>query len=195
MKKMKFNAVVLSRILIGSTLLIVIGTGVGFYYVQQILTQQATRTNHAKIDAELTQDELNRLKNLSSYLSENKDTVDRAAQVVADANQYQYQDQLINDVTTYANANGISIASFTFPVASSTAAPEPSATPTPSGLKRTQVTLAINGNVPYINMMRFLRAIEQNLTKIQVNSLSLTPDTKDPTVLQSPSLIIEVYLR
>ena len=132
MKKMKFNAVVLSRILIGSTLLIVIGTGVGFYFVQQILTQQATRTNHAKIDAELTQDELNRLKNLSSYLSENKDTVDRAAQVVADANQYQYQDQLINDVTTYANANGISIASFTFPVASSTAAPAPSATPTRS---------------------------------------------------------------
>lgn len=190
MKNLQLNAVLMSRILGGSLLLGIILIGVGFYFAEQQLASIATSVNHTKIDSELAEDELQRLKQLDTYLIENADEIDRAAKIVAESELYQYQNQVIDDLNSYAARHGIRIQSVDFPTDDKAA----SASPAPNGLKKTAVTVTVAGGIPYSQFMEFVRSIEHNLTKIQVSKLSLGIDD-DPNLLANSSIGLEVYLR
>lgn len=166
--------------------------GVGFYHGGKQLQTQATKTNHAKIDSELVQDEINRLKQLRATLANNEARIQRTKEVVAQSQQYTYQNQVVADLNEYAKRTGVTILGFDFPTPAAQGAP--SASPTPAGLKKITININIGGPVPYENFMKFLKSIEQNLTKMQITNISLIPD-KNPSNLTDSSIGLEVFIR
>lgn len=177
------NAIVLRYILIGLSATTVIGLSAAGWWVQQMLESKVRQTDHARIDAQLSAVELQQLKRLEQQLTDDKDIIERARQIAAPANQYQYQDQVIKDLSQYAGRLGLRINAFNF-----------TAQALQGNNNRTPFTITLDGPVPYETFLRFLRDIEANLTRMQVTSLALSPDA-NPAFIANPTLSMEVYIR
>lgn len=187
MKKMTFDAVFLSRLFIALIALTLIGAGLGCWQLQKILTAERLAADHAKIDATISTAELQKAHNLQVYLSNHKEDVEKAAAVVADTKTYQYQNQIVEDVNRFASIAGVTVLGFDFPVQKTI--------PSAAGAKTIQATVTLQNPVPYVNYLRFLKLIEQNLTKMQITEISITPDDKVIGRINNPTVGLQVYVR
>lgn len=190
MKNFRFDAVVLSWSLITLIALILLGAGVGSWQLQKILASERKLADHAKIDATISVDELRKAQNLQVYLETHKADVEKAATVVAETKTYQYQNQIVEDVNRYAAVAGVTVLGFNFPAQGTTAAPAGK-----TSIKTLQATVTLQNPVPYTNYLRFLKLIEQNLTKMQITDISITPDTKIVGQINNPTIGLQVYVR
>lgn len=189
----------LRLILVSSLFVIAIVEAVIFTFAYGQLSQTAVDASHTAVDASASENNLATLQKIKKILEEEKDVVSRASSIVADSQSYQYQDQIITDLNNFANKNGVSITNVDFsggqaPAASGqTAAPAP--TPAPAGLKSTSVTVTLKTPVNYDNLLRFIEAVEQNLTKMQISKISLSKGSATGNDITSDALTIEVYIR
>ena len=157
--------------------------------MQSMLNGQVVETDHAKIDADLSRTELQRAKSLQSYLDQNKSAIEKTNSVVSDTKTYQYQNQIVNDIETYASKAGVIVLGYSFP--QDTAAAKPDST----GLKSVSASLTLQTPLSYANYLRFLKYIEQNITKMQITNLGLTPDEDNANNIKSTSITLKVYVR
>jgi hypothetical protein len=185
------NALKLRIILCIGLLILVAALGTGVWWLQGVLAERVASTDRAKTDSEVAQLNLERLGKLQIQLQQQKDIVERADQIAATADNYQYQDQVVSDLENYANRHGIGIDNFDFSAASNKA----SSANSPAGTTRTPFTVSLRGPLQFDTFMSFLRDIENNLTKLQVSSLSLTPSQDNPKMVNNPSLSLVVYLK
>lgn len=175
---------------------IVLGIGTIGYcsvFAQQILSAKSLETDHVRIDANLAEEELLRLKSLKATLEREQGIVTKTAQIIAESQSYTFQDQVISDLSSYADKSDITITLIDF--GAKPGDKPPTAPGALSTLKRTEITLQLANNTPYINLLRFIRSIEENITKIQITSVNITPVRADPTLITSPLIKLEVYLR
>lgn len=210
--KMKLTAPILRIILLVVLALTLVIGGFGFYLIRQVMSDYAKETSSLNSQASASDQNIRSLQNLQSYLDSHKEDISKVNQVVADSKQYQYQNDIINDLTAFASQSGVSITSFTFTSnasAAATTSPAPAATggatkpatdaapaPAASSLKSTTVSVAITNPVDYNNLLTFINHIEQNLTKMQVSSVNLTHDAgKGKNEVSSDVFNIEVYVR
>lgn len=192
----------LRAILLISIALVIIAGGVIFYFANTSLRQVATSVSHKVADAQASGSTLDNLKKIQAFLDEQKSTIDRVNSIAADSQSYQYQDQIIVDLNTYASNAGIVITSINFTAADAAAATPPAsgaaATPdpaTPSApIKSTFVSVSIQSPVDYENLLRFIKSIEQNLTKMQISSVSMSKGAES-TDVTTDTLNIEVYVQ
>ena len=182
--------------------------GGGFYLAYTSLKKTAKEVSEVQTQAQTSDAKLQNLALLEKQLKENSVAVDRAKQIVADSQSYQYQNQIINDLTYYANQAHISITSFTFQDSTAAASSSSSSTSSSStsstnstlpastvnGVKSTQVAIQLGGNVAYQDFLHFLYLIEQNLTRMQVADVTMSKGD-DPNTVSAQSLNIEVYIR
>lgn len=185
------NALILRIVLVVGLVLLLAGVGTGAWWLQGQLTAQVINTDHARTDSELAQLELEKLRQIQKQLEDQKDIVQRADQIAASADNYQYQDQVVSDLQAYATRHEIEISGFDF---SKSSAPTNKGAG-PSGTTRTPFSISLKGPIAFDKFMNFLRDIENNLTKLQVSSLSLTPTTTDTTKVSNPSISLIVYLK
>lgn len=186
MKKVTFDAVFLSWLFIGLIGLILIGAGLGCWQLQKILAAERLIADHAKIDANISAEELQKAHNLQLYLANHKDDVEKAATVVAETKTYQYQNQIVEDVNRFASIAGVTVLGYDFPVQAAAAT---------KGVKTLQASVTLQNPVPYENYLRFLKLIEQNLTKMQITEISITPDEKVIGRINNPTVGLQVYVR
>lgn len=210
--KMKLTAPTLRIILLIALGLTLAVGAFGFYMLRQVMSDYAKETSSLNSQASASDQNIRSLQKLQAYLDSHKEDISKVNQVVADSKQYQYQNDIINDLTAFANQSGVSITSFTF--TSTAAGSAAAATPTPtaagsaakptgetaapatSALKSTTVSVAITNPVDYNNLLAFINHIEQNLTKMQVSSVNLTHDPgKGKNEVSSDVFNIEVYVR
>lgn len=148
-------------------------------------------------DASASQDNIQTLQKIQQELLANKDVIARTNDIVADSQSYQYQDQIITDINDYAAQAGINVTNIDFLKAdpSTTTTPaQPSTTPpAPTGVKSTAVSITVKNPVVYENLLRFIKSIEQNLTKMQISRIGLAKDATGGVT--SEVLNIEVYIR
>lgn len=183
------KATQLRYVLIALIVVMVIGFTAAAWWMQGLLASSVRTTEHAKIDADISQTELQQLKSLQKQLSDEQDIVGRAKDIAVSSEQYRYQDQVIKDVSDYAQRYGIQVNTFDFTT------PNTNAQATAAkGAKITAFNLTLKGPVKYVTFMRFLSNLETNLTKIQVTSLTLAPD-RDPSNIANPTLSLQVYLK
>jgi len=183
-------------VLLCSIALILAISSVGYWFFHTQLIAYAEQVSVATAEANQSSNDTSTLQRLKKELEDDKVAVNRAKSIVADSKYYQYQDQIIKDINAYAKASGVEVSAFDFGTpatgASDTATPAP--TLSTNGLKSTRVTVSLNNPVNYKNAIRFIYAIEQNLTKMQLSGISLTKgEGKDEVTLNS--LNIEVYIR
>lgn len=198
----------LRMILVFGIVTILIASAVGFWFFRGWLESYAAGVSEEAQKAELTSNEVTALQNVQKQLDENRVAVNRAQNIVADSKSYSYQTQIMNDINKYAANSGIVVTGYTFGSDGSTenpnasASPNPdagaaaAATPAPAGLKTTSVSLTIASPVPYQSIMKFMRAIETNLTKMQLTGISMTQDSENKGDFVSVDpLTIEVYVK
>lgn len=190
MKKVSFDAVFLSWLFIGLIGLVLLGAGLGCWQLQKLLAAERIAADHSKIDARISADELQKAHNLQVYLENHKADVEKAAAVVAETKTYQYQNQIVEDVNRYASIAGVTVLGFDFPLQKTTAAAAKA-----GGVKTIQASFTLQNPVPYENYLRFLKLIEQNLTKMQITDISITPDTKVFGQINNPVIGLQVYVR
>ena len=188
MRKVSFDAVFLSWLFIGLIGLVLLGAGVGCWQLQKLLASERLAADHAKIDARISADELQKAHNLQVYLENHKADVEKAATVVAETKTYQYQNQIVEDINRYAGVAGVTILGFDFPL-------QKTAVPKAGGVKTIQANVTLQNPVPYDNYLRFLKLIEQNLTKMQITDITITPDTKVIGQINNPTIGLQVYVR
>ena len=207
-EKRVFDAVTMRIILVVVLIAILLLMGGGFYLAYTSLEKTAKEVSEVQTQAQTSDAKLQNLALLEKQLKENSVAVDRAKQIVADSQSYQYQNQIINDLTYYANQAHISITSFTFQDSTATASSSSSSTSSSStsstnstlpastvnGVKSTQVAIQLGGNVAYQDFLHFLYLIEQNLTRMQVADVTMSKGD-DPNTVSAQSLNIEVYIR
>jgi hypothetical protein len=139
------------------------------------------------------------LQHLKTEMADNQVAVNRAASIVADSKYYQYQNQIIDDLNKYAKAAGFnSITSFSFTDSSTAGASASSAVATtpgvaaPVGLKSVTATVSLPGSISYQSAMNFLKAVESNLTKMDLGGVTMQLDTTSGNLTINP-LSIKVY--
>lgn len=188
----KLTAVTLQYAFI-SLIILLIGGIVGiFFLAQTFMSQKALSTDHYRIDAELAQEEIVRLKQLETILKTEKSTIDKTARIVAQSQAYQFQDQVITDITAYAKQNNIEVLSFDFGAKPGAA---PQGTGTGSAQQKTIVTVQLNNDIPFDSFLRFLKSVEQNITKMQLTGIALQPNVTKPNLILAPTIELEVFLR
>ena len=182
------NASRLRYVLSGFIVLLVGVIVATIWMMQQLLSEQVRITDHTKIDADVSELDVGKLKNLEDELAERKDLIERTKQIAASVDQYQFQDQVISDLTVYASRNGFGISAFDFTQA---AGAKPGTTP--SG--KTAFVVSLTSPIPYDKFLQFMHDVEQNLTKIQITSVTLSPNPKNPTEILNPTINLEVFLK
>ncbi len=216
MKKSKLTAVTLQRLFLIGIFLLVIGAVFGFIALGKVLESKALQVNHAQTDASIGSDNVKQLEQLNKDLKTHSDTVKRAKEIVADSKSYQYQDQIVQDINSFADRVGITVLGYNFtdnqdgsapPTStpgSTTTSPAPgsdvpgttqSSNSTPPGIKTVTANITLKNPVPYASFLKFLKLIEQNVTKMQVTGVSLTPDTEHPGQISNPTIGLIVYVR
>jgi len=173
-----------------------------FYFANGMLTQVATDVSRTVADASASANNLQTLQKTERDLEANQQLVQRAGEVVADSQSYEYQNQIINDLNQYAARSGIELTNIDFatdskagtatPPAAGGTAPAATATPAPTGVSKATITVTVKNPIDYLNLLRFMQAIEQNLTKMQLSSVGIT---KDQTGVSSDVLTITTYVR
>jgi hypothetical protein len=204
------NAVTFNRVLIGAIIFLILGSIASYYFLSQALSATDRATDQAAIDADLSKSNVERLKKLEGDLKNMEDTVKRAESIVAQSTAYQYQDQIVNDLNVYAKRAGVKILGFDFSSKSNTttstsgtsgsggaaAAAKPAANaPKLTGAKTLSASVTLEGPMDFERLLKFLKAIEQNLTKMQVTSINITRDDKLDHLVNNPAIGLEIYVK
>ncbi len=144
---------------------LILGIAGGFYLGLQKVREFSIDVNHTVADSEASGSSIDELQKLKQALAQSETLVNKANLVFAtEAN---YQSQALKDVQKYASTFGITIKNTDFGDASSTV-----------GARNFVITL--QSPVEYSKLLQFLDAIENNLPKMQVASVSLNrPTTGD----------------
>ena len=175
--------------LYAALLVLLSGLGFGVYFLHSQLSAYAVTVDHLKTDSELNQQSLENAQKLRRALQVNADSVEGAAEIVADTKYYEYQDQIVKDISSYATATGITVLGFDF--STSTTAK----TTNVPGLNTVVVSISLRSPVQYSSYLRFLKLIERNLTKMQVTQLDISNDLKTAGTISSPVITVEAFVR
>lgn len=196
-KRSNFDAQKL-RILLSVTILLLICLAGGvFIFFRSQLVSYAQQVQLDNAHAQVSTSDINRLKSLKEELESNIVAVTRAKNIVAESKYYQYQNQILSDITAYAKKAGVQIAGFTFnnEVPGAAAAAGVAQTAAPAGLKSTSVSVSIKNPADYQAVVKFVNYVESNLTKMQVAGIAYTrAETNDGSINANP-ITIEVYTR
>lgn len=205
-KREKMTPAVTMRIVFAlSLVLILVGMGVVVYFGYTMLQGTAEEVSKVQTEAKAVDAKVQNLARLEKEMEKYKDSVAKAQQLVAETRQYQYQNQIINDLTTYASQSGVGIAGFTFASgsagsksssgSSSTSGASGSAgASTGAGPKSMKVSVRLNEKTDYMALLRFMHLIEQNLTRMQIASVSMSK-AEGAGQVNTQTLDVEVYVR
>lgn len=182
--KKQFNALAMRNILIALVVIVFAGLVGGFYYFYEQLKDQssevsATLTRLADTGAmpQATTDH----SQLQAELDRNRGVIEKLNRLSIPSSNL--QSQTIQDINRYSKASGIAVENYTFgPTADN------------SNLQPNDVTVILKNPINYENLIRFMRLIETNLPKMQIQGVSITSggDGQDVTVRQ---LVIGVTAR
>lgn len=205
-KREKMTPAVTMRIVFAlSLVLILVGMGGIVYFGYTMLQGTAEEVSKIQTEAKAVDAKVQNLARLEKEMEKYKDSVAKARQLVAETQQYQYQNQIINDLTTYANQSGVGIAGFTFTSGSAGAKSNSGSSGTSgtnnssgsnsaAGPKSMKVSVRLNEKTEYMALLRFMHLIEQNLTRMQIASVSMSK-AEGVGQVSTQTLDVEVYVR
>lgn len=201
-KQSNLTATRLRLILSISLFVIALAGGVIFSLINNQLKSYAVDVSHKIIDANASRDNVQTLQRIQQELTNDKDIIARTNSIVADSQSYQYQDQIVSDLNNYASTAGITITNMDFSANSATSPTGAVTTPTttapavtaPAGVKSVSVSVTLKNPVGYSNFLRFVRSIENNLTKMQIQKITLSKGTSGSDI-SSDVLSIQVYTK
>ncbi len=202
-------------------LLVTLTVVIAFFGMQQLDTR-AEEVSKVVYEADNSEQKLNSIKSLRANMDSQPDAVRRAQQIVAESKSYSYQNVIVKDVMSMASRAGVEITNYTFsdpgeeaaggaapaatPQAPAAPATDPAAAATPPGmegatpqiaqsqLKSVSFNITLKTPLEYTRLLKFIHYVEQNATKMQIATLTLSKGESNNTV-SIDALTIEVYVR
>lgn len=150
------------------------------------------------------------LEKVSAALDAQKSTVEKSKKLIASKDDtYKYQNQIIQDITRYADKSGLKATGFTFTdVTTAKGTPAAAAAPTtpaaggqtgaakiPAGVQPVNVTVALSSGASYDSLYSFLQLLEGNTLRMEVDGLNLSGGSSGESGANSAvtTLNIKVY--
>ena len=189
----------IARIVLSLLLLIILSAMVGLViFAYSFLSKTSEEVGKMQTEAIAVDAKIQSLLASKSQLDRNSDTVKKAKNIVSESKLYQYQNQIIQDLNTYADRAGIPIKAFSFqnePTTSAKTAPSSKRTSTnPAGVKSTFVSIQLGDHIDYTKFLHFLSLIEKNVTRMQLLGVSISRGANNHEI-SIQSLEVKVYTR
>jgi Tfp pilus assembly protein PilO len=188
----QMNAKKFFMILLGVNALLVGATLLVFTLASSAAQQKSQKIAELAADKQSNEEVLNNYKVLQNTLNSNKD-LEAVIQKVLPADKD--QSKALADLDQFSRSNGVPILQITFNPGT---AKQPGQTLTsPSGIKGVSVisvTLQCQ-SARYQNFLNFLKALETTQRRMQVTSVNIAPNVTDPTLLDTISLTLDIYLK
>ena len=189
----------IARIVLSLLLLIILSAMVGLViFAYSFLSKTSEEVGKMQTEAIAVDAKIQSLLASKSQLDRNSDTVKKAKNIVSESKLYQYQNQIIQDLNTYADRAGIPIKSFSFqnePTTSAkTATPSKQTSTNPGGVKSTFVSIQLGDHIDYTKFLHFLSLIEKNVTRMQLLGVSISRGANNHEI-SIQSLEVKVYTR
>lgn len=191
-----------ARIVLALFLLIILAAMVaGSYFAYSFLSTTSKEVADMQTEASAVDMKIQNLLKLKDQLEKNPVATKKAEQIVADSKSYQYQNQIVNDLSIYAGKANVPIQSFTFQDGSTSSKSSSSSSQTTakkptsvSGVKSITVSIQLGDKVPYNNLLHFLYLVENNVTRMQISGVSISRGEQRGEV-SAQSLELGVYVR
>lgn len=189
----------IARIVLSLLLLIILSAMVGLViFAYSFLSKTSEEVGKMQTEAIAVDAKIQSLLASKSQLDHNSDTVKKAKNIVSESKLYQYQNQIIQDLNTYADRAGIPIKAFSFqnePTTSAKTAKSSKRTPaSPAGVKSTFVSIQLGDHIDYTKFLHFLSLIEKNVTRMQLLGVSISRGANNHEI-SIQSLEVKVYTR
>ena len=189
----------IARIVLSLLLLIILSAMVGLViFAYSFLSKTSEEVGKMQTEATAVDAKIQSLLASKSQLDRNSDTVKKAKNIVSESKLYQYQNQIIQDLNTYADRAGIPIKSFTFQnestTSAKTAASSKQTSVSPAGVKSTFVSIQLGDHIDYTKFLHFLSLIEKNVTRMQLSGVSISRGANNHEI-SIQSLEVKVYTR
>ena len=189
----------IARIILSLLLLIILSAMVGLViFAYSFLSKTSEEVGKMQTEAIAVDAKIQSLLASKSQLDRNSDTVKKAKNIVSESKLYQYQNQIIKDLNTYADRAGIPIKAFSFqnePANSTKTAKSSKRTPaSPAGVKSTFVSIQLGDHIDYTKFLHFLSLIEKNVTRMQLLGVSISRGANNHEI-SIQSLEVKVYTR
>lgn len=189
----------IARIILSLLLLIILSAMVGLViFAYSFLSKTSEEVGKMQTEAIAVDAKIQSLLASKSQLDRNSDTVKKAKNIVSESKLYQYQNQIIQDLNTYADRAGIPIKAFSFqdePTTSAKTATSSKRTPaSPAGVKSTFVSIQLGDHIDYTKFLHFLSLIEKNVTRMQLLGVSISRGANNHEI-SIQSLEVKVYTR
>ena len=179
MSKLGFKATSLRTVMIFLFVISAVSLVGGFYYAQNTLRDIAIKS---KSDTPVTGDGI-------SLTDAQKAANEKSLNIIT-SNQ-DYQTKIIGDINVYASNNNIAIENSgpsQGPASSNLA-------PLTNGVQTNYISVTIKNPVNYTNLIKFIKAIETNIPKIQITSLTINRNADSKDSVNIDPLLLEVYTR
>lgn len=189
----------IARIILSLLLLIILSAMVGLViFAYSFLSKTSEEVGKMQTEATAVDAKIQSLLASKSQLDHNSDTVKKAKNIVSESKLYQYQNQIIQDLNTYADRAGIPIKSFSFQNESTTSAKTATSSKqtstSPAGVKSTFVSIQLGDHIDYTKFLHFLSLIEKNVTRMQLSGVSISRGANNHEI-SIQSLEVKVYTR
>lgn len=189
----------IARIVLSLLLLIILSAMVGLViFAYSFLSKTSEEVGKMQTEAIAVDAKIQSLLASKSQLDRNSDTVKKAKNIVSESKLYQYQNQIIKDLNTYADRAGIPIKAFSFqnePTTPTKTATSSKRTPaSPAGVKSTFVSIQLGDHIDYTKFLHFLSLIEKNVTRMQLLGVSISRGANNHEI-SIQSLEVKVYTR
>lgn len=189
----------IARIVLSLLLLIILSAMVGLViFAYSFLSKTSEEVGKMQTEAIAVDAKIQSLLASKSQLDRNSDTVKKAKNIVSESKLYQYQNQIIKDLNTYADRADIPIKAFSFqnePTTSAKTATSSKRTPaSPAGVKSTFVSIQLGDHIDYTKFLHFLSLIEKNVTRMQLLGVSISRGANNHEI-SIQSLEVKVYTR
>ena len=189
----------IARIVLSLLLLIILSAMVGLViFAYSFLSKTSEEVGKMQTEAIAVDAKIQSLLASKSQLDRNSDTVKKAKNIVSESKLYQYQNQIIKDLNTYADRAGIPIKAFSFqnePTTSAKTSKSSKQTPaSPAGVKSTFVSIQLGDHIDYTKFLHFLGLIEKNVTRMQLLGVSISRGANNHEI-SIQSLEVKVYTR
>ncbi|MEI6228819.1 MAG: hypothetical protein WCP11_02240 [Candidatus Saccharibacteria bacterium] len=183
MKAKKLNTILLVIIV-----LMIVGIGLGFYFVQNAIQSRTIETNVLMAKAD-KQNETPVVK-IGAKDESTKSLAQKTLAMLTNSNDIELQTK--NTIDKYASESGLVINSFNLlPTDNSTTDP----TNLAIGLKIHKIVVGIGSPASFSGLMKFTKALETTTPKMQITSINLSNIRANKDAVTIEPITIEVYTR
>lgn len=185
-KGLKASSLRASMIFLIITLIVV--SGAGFYYVQDMFFKKADEISKTSINSSQNDSSSSQaLKQVRDEIASYQPLADKATSITVTNN---FKDKVTSDLKKYASQSGVVITNY-----NSDSPTKPSTPTIIGGITTGHITITIENPVSIEKLLKFFKYIETNAPKMQITGIDITRIDSSQDQVNIKPITIEVYVK